>query len=193
MNYKIKYKSKYAWIFIAFLFSEAAVAQRYIDILPLQLQFRYEDSASQSKEIVQYQSFDIAAQQDQYRLGFGFSKNETRTGNPSLNITTQVYDYALTGGYLIFEISAPEKKRSLNFFATATLGTTQLKVSTQLLGSSPTSAESNKNMIYGAGVTLVGRAKYFLFETDFKIINSKNYSPQYIPVMGIKMGASIPF
>lgn len=187
------YKTKHAWIFIALLFSENTLAQRYIDILPLQLQFRYEDSASQSKEIVQYQSFDVAAQQDQYRLAFAFSKNETRTGNPSLSITTQVNDYALTGGYLIFEISAPEKKRSLNFFATATLGTTQTKVSTQLLGFSPTAAESNKNMIYGLGLSLVGRVKYFLFETDFKIINSKNYSPQYVPVMGIKMGVGIPF
>lgn len=189
----MNYRKKYVWIFLVLLGSRTAQAERYMDILPLELQFRYEDSSSQSKEIVQYQSFGIAAQQDQYRVGIAFSKNESRTGNTSLSITTQVIDYALTGGYLIFEISAPEKKRSLNIFVTGMVGSTQSKVSTQLLGSSANSATSDKNVMYGVGVTLVGRVKYFLLESDFKIINSRNYSPQNVPVVGIKIGASIPF
>ena len=186
-------KLNHIWIFMIILGSQNALAQRYIDILPLELQFRYEDSSSQSKEIVQYQSYAIAAQQDKYRLGFAFSKNESRTGNSSLSFTTQVNDYSFIGGYLIFEISAPERKRSLDIFATGLLGTTQSKVTTQLLGTSPTMSASDKNIIYGIGITLVGRAKYLLLETDFKIINSKNYSPQYVPVVGVKIGASIPF
>ena len=184
---------KKIWIFLILVSSQTVLAQRYVDILPLELQFRYEDSSSQSKEIIQYQSFGLAVQQDQYRLGIAFGKNESRTGNNSLSITTQVNDYALTGGYLIFEISAPEKKRSLNIFAAGMVGSTQSKISTQLLGSSPTTALSDRNIVYGVSVTLVGRAKYFLLETDFKIINSKNYSPQNVPVVGLKIGASIPF
>ena len=94
---------------------------------------------------------------------------------------------------MIFEISAPEKNRSLNIFTSLTLGTTQSKVNTQLLGLSSTTAESDKNIILGAGVTLVGRLKYFLLETEFKLINSKNFSPQTVPAAAIKMGVCIPY
>ena len=180
-------------IAIVILTSFAAHAERYVDILPLQLQYRYEDSASQSKEIIVYQSYGLAIQLNQYRLGLENSQNGSRTDSGNLSITTDTTEYSLSGGYLIFEISAPEKKRSLNIFTSLLLGTTQTKVNTQLLGSPPTTAGSDKNMVLGVGITLVGRLKYFLLETEFKIINSKNFSPQTLPAAAIKIGASIPY
>ncbi len=180
-------------IAVVILTSLTARAQRFVDVLPLQLQFRYEDSASQSKEIIQYQSYGFGIQQNQYRFELDYSQNKSQTGNGSLSISTEINEYSLSGGYLIFEISAPEKSRSLNIFTSVHLGTTQSKVNTQLLGSSSTTAVSDKNTVLGLGVTLVGRLKYFLLETDFKIVNSKNFSPQTVPAAAIKMGFSIPY
>ncbi len=183
---------KFNLIIFSLLLPCGAFAERYVDIMPLQLQFRYQDSTNQEKEIVQYQSYSLAVQPSLFRFGIEFSQNENRSGNNSLTVSTESKEYCLSAGYQVFEISAPEKKRSLNMFVNGLLGTTQTTIVTQLLGSSA-NGRSDKNEVYGVGVALVGRAKYFLLETEFRLLNSKNFSPQIVPAALIKLGASIPY
>ena len=174
------------------MFSNMLFAATLIDLYPLQLQFRYQDTASQAKEAVQYQALGFAAQQTDFRIGFEYSFQDSRTGNSSLSVETKNKEYSLFGGYRIFEISLPERRRSLDIFVNGSLGSTQSEVTTQLL-SSPSTAQSDKNSVIGASVAFVGRVKYFSIETEFKLLNSKNFSPQTIPVAQIKLGATFPY
>lgn len=183
---------KIAIALVTFLLSAHSFADDFVDILLFQLQFRYEDSANQAIEVIQYRTFGIAIQPGIYRLGLEYSRNENETGNSSLSVRTDLKEYALTASYRLLQFAVPEKRRSLDFLLGGVIGTTQTEVRTQLLNN-PSTSKSGSNLVYGVAASLIGRLHYFIIESEFKILTSKNFSPQIVPVAQIKLGASIPY
>ena len=183
---------KIALALITFMLSTQSFANQFIDLFPLQLHYRYEDSANQAIEVIQYRTVGIAIQPGFYRLGFEYNRREYETGNSSLSVRTDLKEYALTASYRLLQFAVPEKRRSLDFLVGGVLGTTQTEVRTQLL-ISPSTSKSGSNLVYGVTASVIGRIHYFAIETEFKILTSKNFSPQVVPVAQIKLGAIIPY
>lgn len=178
--------------FALLTFTSQGFAAGFIDLLPLQLQARYEDSANQAIEVIQYHTYGFAVQPGSYRLGLEFSRSEKRTGNSSLSVRTEVKEYTLTTGYEILQFMVPEKHHSLGLLLGAVLGTTQSETYTLLLGN-PSTNKSGTNVVYGVATSVIGRIKYFIIETEFKILISRNFSPQVVPIAQLKLGISIPY
>ncbi len=179
-------------LLVSLMIAPQAWAASSIDIMPLQLQFRYEDSANQAIEVVDYRSYGIAVRHGLYRVGMDYSRRESQTGNSSFSVRSDSKEYALTAGYKIYEILVPEKNHSLEIMIGGTAGTTQTEVYTQVLAS-PSTSKAGTNAVYGVAASVIGRVKYLIIETEFKILGSKNFSPQWVPTAQIKLGASIPY
>lgn len=163
-----------------------------VDILPLQIQFRYEDSVEQAKATQQYQSLGFNYQRSLLRFGYEVSSRLDKTGNQSLSIEKKVQDYLLTGGYQLYQIKSEDQKLSISWFAETFVGQTQTDVKTTLFSSSTTSS-SEKDWILGLGSSLVGRYSYALLVTDIKVLSSKNMSPQIVPALSFKFGFGFSF
>lgn len=171
---------------------QADEMKQIIDIMPVQIQFRYEDSVEQTKATQQYQGLGFNYQRNYLRFGCDISSRLDKTGNASLAIEKKIQEYLFSGGYQLYQLQSQDQKLSLTWFGQALLGQTQTQVKTTLLGSSATST-SDKDWVIGAGTSLVGRYAYGLIETDLKILNSKNMSPQIVPVLSFKFGAGFTF
>ena len=185
--------------FIIFLLiSSSVLAQQNepntssIDLLFLQLQFRFEDANDQTRTNHQYQAYGLGWQQSFFRAEIEYSQYYDSTGNSALKIEQTVQELSLGLGYELYKFTDIERSLSLAAYANVWLGQTQTTIDTTLLSVQNT-LKSDKENVLGFGASLVGRIKYFILETDFKMLNSKNMSPQTIPVVGIKLGASIPY
>ncbi len=168
-----------------------AEPQINLDLLPLQLQMRYEDANDQTRTNHQYQAYSIAFQYENFRTELEYSQFFDSTGNSSLKIEQAIKEFDLGLGYRIYDLADPVEKLSLSGIVNLWLGQTQTSVDTTLLGVQ-NSAQSEKEMVIGAGVSLIGRISYFLIETDLKMLNSKNMNPRDVPVFAIKLGIGIP-
>jgi len=166
---------------------------RYIDILPLQLQNRYEDSSSQERTNRQYQAYTLGVQLSIFRAEIEFNQYYDKTGSGSALIVEQtIREYDLGLGYRVYQLISDDRRLAFNIFGKVWLGQTQTTVDTTFAGSH-TQDESDKNSVYGAGASALVRVSYFEIEADFRFLNSKNMSPQTVPVFGLKIGATIPY
>ena len=166
-------------------------ANRYLDISTLQLQFRYEDTSVQSKETVAYQSYSTAYQMEMFRFGLLYSRHIDTSGNVSLNIDNEKKEYATSFGYQVFHTDTQDKKINFDIFAQGHMGISQSQVTTRLFGTS--SMSSSSNILLGLGAAVIGRFSYLLLESDLDILTASSYSPQFVPAVTFKIGASIPF
>lgn len=181
---------KFIFAGVVLLFSTSAWSYSAVEIFPLQLQFRYEETSAQSKETISYQSFSGYLQFDFHRWGLTYNRHQNETGNSSFNIQTEKKEYFGVFGYRFFRIEEQIQKLSLEIFADAIFGMTQSSVATTLLGT-VASSTSNQEQVYGLGSAIVGRLSYFMLETDFHILTSKAFSPQYVPEVTFKAGFNI--
>ena len=165
---------------------------QYVDLMPLQLEYRFEDSTGQERTNRQYQSYGIGMQYSKYKAELEFSQFYDKTGNPSLKIEQTIREFNLGFGYRLYQLLSDDRRMSLNAFAKLWLGQTQTTIDTTLL-TSQSSADSDKEMVLGAGGSLLVRISYFLAEADLKMLNSKNMSPQDVPVFAAKIGVTIPY
>lgn len=168
--------------------SAAYAADNYIDVLPLQSQFRYEDTVNQSKDYVTYQSFGAAIQVMKFRLGLDYSHHRDQTGNASYNVEARSKDFILAGGYQLYVIESASSLR-LDIFANALMGVSEAEVSTTLLGTT-TTAVGDQNPIFGLGAAAVGRYKMLILEIDISALNSKGFSPTTVFTTQAKVGLS---
>lgn len=166
----------------------AYAADNYIDILPLQSQFRYEETVNQSKDYVTYQSFGAAIQVSKFRLGLDYSYHRDQTGNASYNVEARTKDFILSGGYQVFMIESQSLLR-LDIFANALMGVSEAEVNTTLLGAT-TKAVGDQNPIFGLGAAAVGRYKIMILEIDVSALNSKGFSPTTVFTTQAKVGLS---
>lgn len=173
------------------LAAQNSFADNYIDILPLQLQYRYEDTVNQSKDYLSYQTFGAAIQVEKYRLGIDAAKRKDSTGNASFNIETLKKDFLLTVGYEVYLLQNKDSIWHVGFFANAIAGVSETEVTTKLLSSSSSSV-ADQNPVFGLGAAAVFRIKYFMMEADVKALNSKGFSPSTVFSSQLKLGLTIP-
>lgn len=166
---------------------------RYLDILPVQLQNRYEDSSSQERTNRQYQAYTLGMQFSIFRAEFEFSQFYDKTGGgTALNVEQTIREYDLGLGCRVYQLISDDRRLSLNVFGKVWLGQTQTTLDTTF-ATSQTQDVSDKDSVYGAGASALVRISYFAAEADFRFLNSKNMSPQTVPVFGLKIGATIPY
>lgn len=172
--------------------ARAVVApQMSLDLLPLELQMRYEDANDQTRTNHQYQAYGIGFQYTDFRAELEYSQFYDATGNASLKIEQSIKEFNLGLGYQVYHLADANQKLSLSGLINLWLGQTQTIIDTTLLGAKSTS-ESEKENVLGAGFVVIGRISYFMIETDFKVLNSKNMNPREVPVFALKLGLGIP-
>ncbi len=180
-------------LFATNAFAQTPVAaDNFVDILPLQLQYRFEDSTGQERTNRQYQAYGLGIQYLQFHAEFEFNQFYDKTGNGSVKIEQTIREYDLGLGYRVYQLMSDDRRLSLNIFGKVWLGQTQTTVDTNFLASY-TSVDSNLENVYGIGASALARLSYFLTEVEFKMLNSKNMSPQSVPVLAIKIGLTIPY
>jgi hypothetical protein len=185
-------------IFLCLFMASSAWAQtevapdQYVDLLLLQLQNRFEDSTAQERTNRQYQAYGIAGQYSVFRAEFEFNQFYDSTGNQSLKVEQTLREYDLGLGYRVYQLISDDRRLSLNAFAKVWLGQTRTTVDTTFAGVQTTN-ESDPEAVYGLGASVMARLTYFIAEAEFRYLNSKNFSPQNVPVFAIKIGASIPY
>jgi hypothetical protein len=175
-------------------------ASRFIDIMPIQVQLRYEDSVDQSRKLQTYKGyfntsfieFNVAYQFDLNRISFSHSYLRESTGNQTLALEKSKEDYLLGLGYRYAHWASGNKNVTLDLFANFFAGATQSQVETRFFGAS-TKAKSDLDPVFAAGSSAVGRFKFLVVEIDSKILYSTNSSPQIAPAFAVRFGGSIYF
>jgi hypothetical protein len=178
-------------LILSFIFISAntAVASNYIDLMPLELQYRYEDTTSQSKDNVRYESLGVAVQVEKFRIGIDLSKHRDQSGNASLNTEFLKKDILLILGYQIYEFQDKGSAWQYSAFVNGIAGSNQSEVNTSLLGNT-TSSVADQSPIFGLGVSGVVRIKYFMAEVEVRALNSKGFSPATVYTSQLKLGLS---
>ncbi|MBC7421361.1 MAG: hypothetical protein H7328_11590 [Bdellovibrio sp.] len=170
-----------------------------IDMMPIQVQLRYEDSVEQTRQLQSYKGLfgvplielNLAYQYKDYRFSFGRSYQNEKTGNQTLKIEKSTTEYLLGAGYRVFQKSSVDEALSIELFANAFYGSVQAEVVTNFFGSS--SLKSDPDQVFAVGTSVVGRYQILVVEADFKYLYSVNMNPQYVPVFAVRIGASFYF
>ena len=189
-----------AFVICLLSWSLASAESGRLDVMPLQLQFRYEDSVEQTRQLQRYNGlFDtsvlelnLAFQYQEYRFSLGRSYQAETTGNSTLEIEKRKTEYLIGGGYRFWQFGATDKNMTIDLFANLFYGFTQSQVATKFFGNT-TNSKSEPEQITGGGLAAVGHYKSFVAEVDFKYLYSVNSSPQYVPAMSIRFGACFYF
>lgn len=172
--------------------SWAQFEDRYVDLLPLQLQNRYEDSSGQERTNRQYQSYTLAMQYAAFRPEIELSQFYDKTNSGSMKVEQTIREVSLGLGYRVYQLISDDRRLTLNAFAKLWLGQTQKTIDTTF-GGVQSREKSDQDMVLGAGGSFMARLTYFILEAELKALNSKNMSPQTVPVFGLKIGVSIPY
>lgn len=190
-NFKLGFFPLLFWVLPTWAQFEVA-PDRYIDILPLHIQNRYEDSSSQERTNRQYQAYSLGLQFSIFRMELEYNQFYDKTGGPSLKIEQKIQEYELGLGYRVYQLISDDRRMTFNIFGKLWLGQTQTTVGTTFAGIQ-TQDVSDKENILGSGASVLVRISYFIAEVDFRFLNSKNFSPQTVPVVGAKIGATFPY
>ncbi len=151
------------------------------------LQFRYEDSANQSRLLKTGYSLNLALEiQSQFITGLEYNIQNENTGNLSSSIARDFSELNLSVGYKVFGIHLAEKNQ-LSFFGVGYLGQNKNKIKTELLGTSSVD-ESTSELSYGLGLLAQLRLNIFLIELDTRMMSSHSYEPQTVSVSDLRVG-----
>ncbi len=151
------------------------------------LQFRYEDSANQSRLLKTGYSLNLALEiQNQFITALEYNIQNEKTGNSSLSITRDFSELNLSAGYKVFRINMTEKNQ-LSFFGVGYLGQNKNKIKTELLGTSSVD-ESAPEISYGLGALAQLKLNIFLIEIDTRMMSSRSYEPQTVSVTDLRVG-----
>lgn len=173
-----------------------AVTDIQLNIFLPSVQMRYQDTASQSQELVIHYTYTISGQvYDRFLLGFEYLTAGENTGNQSfaiekkfteqmvfLGYTALKKDFLVSGQHLMEFMLTPE----------LVLGQSSNEVTTLLLGGSQ-SIKSANEMSYGFGLIGSVRLGYLLIESDFRYQTSKNYEPDSLMLGSVRIGAHFGF
>jgi hypothetical protein len=160
------------------------------------VQMRYQDTASQSQELVNHYTYSVSAQfNDGFLLGFEYLSSNENTGNESFSIdrkfteeiiflgfTALKKDFLVSGQHLVEFMLTPE----------LVFGQSSNKVTTALFSQSQ-SINSGREMAYGFGLIGSARIGYLIAESDFRYQTSKNYEPGSLLLGSVRIGANFSF
>lgn len=193
INKKLKFEFIFVLLFALPSWAQFEVApDRYIDLLPLHIQNRYEDSSAQERTNRQYQAYSLGVQFSIFRAEFEYNQFYDKTGGASLKVEQTIKEYDLGLGYRVYQLISDDRRLTLNIFGKLWYGQTQTTIDTTFAGVQ-TQEVSDKEAVLGAGASALLRISYFIAEIDFKFVNSKNMNPQTVPVIAGKIGATFPY
>ncbi len=166
---------------------------RFIDILPLQIQNRYEDSSAQERTNRLYQAYSLGVQFSIFRMEFEYNQFYDKTGGgAALKVEQTIQEYDIGLGYRVYQIISDDRRLTFNVFGKLWWGQTQTTIDTTFAGIK-TQDVSDRQTVLGAGASALLRISYFIAEADFRFLNSKNMSPQTVPVAGARIGVTFPY
>lgn len=159
-------------------------------------QMRYQDTSSQSQELVTHYTYTISGQlNDKILLGFEYLTLKETSGNRSYYIDRNFSEQAFFFGYTAvkrdFLVSG---KFTIEFMLTPEiiLGQNTSDVTTRLLGTSQTVGSAQETS-YGVGVIGTAMVGYLIVETDFRYQTSKSYEPGSLMLGTVRIGADFRF
>lgn len=158
-------------------------------------QMRYQDTSSQSQELVTHYTYTISGQFDRLLLGLEYLTLDENNGNQSFKIERTFSEQNLFFGYTAFKRGfLVSGKFLLEFMLTPEiiLGRSNSIINTQLLGESQKDVSSEESS-YGLGLIGSVRTGYLLVETDFRHQTSKNYEPGSLMLGTVRVGANFQF
>ncbi len=171
----------------------------YVEVLPLQTQFRYEDSTEQTHATQRYDGWiNLGFQYNQFRATYTQASHSDSSGAGSLVVETKHADQLVSIAFRFLQLTSTPQLTRLSFemFGNGYAGTSQTKTDTKLFGRT-SSAQSDPEAVFGLGVSVVGRAFiarfYGLSEVDLKVLYSNNFYPQAVPAAGLKVGVGYLF
>jgi len=189
---------KYCISLVVLMFTQMALAEIHL-FLP-GIQIRYQDSITQAREQKVYQNYSVQYQYDYYLIGLEHNKLSEESGNSSLRVESLVSETLLIAGYSFWslnleQLSQNEKKFGLARFELVLqsyLGQTQTRVKTILLSQSTTN-NSQEDTVIGLGGNVLFKFGYFLASFDARYLQSKNFSPNWVPLANIKIGLNLNY
>lgn len=158
-------------------------------------QMRYQDTSTQSQELVTHYTYTISGQVNKFLLGFEYLTQDETSGNLSFEIERTFYEQNLFFGYTAFKKDFfVSGKFLLEFMLTpeVLVGRSTNKVNTRLMESSH-AIESTTETSYGMGIIGSARTGYLLVETDLRYQSSKNYEPGSLMLGTVRIGANFQF
>lgn len=158
-------------------------------------QMRYQDTSTQSQELVTHYAYTISGQVNKFLLGFEYLTLDETSGNQSFEIERTFYEQNLFFGYTAFKKDfLVSGKFLLEFMVTpeVLVGRSTNKVNTRLMESS-NAIESTTETSYGMGIIGSARTGYLLVETDLRYQSSKNYEPGSLMLGTVRIGANFQF
>ncbi|MBC7740546.1 MAG: hypothetical protein H7061_00005 [Bdellovibrionaceae bacterium] len=171
----------------------------YVEVLPLHLQFRYEDTTQQTRATRTYQGIlNFALQYNQYRATYAQALHSDISTSGNVSVEQNISEQLISLGYGFFKVSSVPRAVSLNleFFGNGYIGSTETSVDTKLFGNT-TKSKGTPEMVFGLGASAVGRAfvkNFFaVSEIDLKLLYSNNMNPQTVPALGFRLGLGYRF
>lgn len=158
-------------------------------------QMRYQDTASQSQELVTHYTYTISGQVDRFLLGFEYLTLDETNGNRSFEIERTFSEQNLFFGYTAFKKDfLVSGQYLLEFMLTPEIivGRSSNSINTQVMGLSQKDG-STVETSYGLGLIGGFRTGYLLVETDFRYQSSKNYEPGSLMLGTVRIGANFQF
>jgi len=167
------------------------------------IQMRFQDTLHQARESVYYKNYAIHYQMQSYILGLEYNKSSEDSGNSSLKVESQTDEWLMVAGYSFYtwiidrsiahaidnkkNVSIKETPR-FEFFLHGVLGKTQTQVKTSVVNTSSTQ-KTDWDDVVGVGAAVQFKIGYFLTSLDTHYLQSKGFSPNFVPVTTLKIGA----
>jgi hypothetical protein len=177
---------------LLFLSFSAKAESSYFDLMPLQIQLRYEDTLDQTRGTQTYKSYALAYQYHWFRSVAELNNLSDSSGNKTVGTQRNIVEFLFSAEYRVYQLLHKENNLSLDFFANAWGGQTRTDITTTFLSVQNTSS-SDSDLVWGFGASALGRFRYLMIEADLKMLYSQNMNPQQVPVFTFKVGAGIPF
>lgn len=190
-------------IFLSILFLIPSIVLAEVQVFLPGIQMRFQDTLHQARESVYYKNYSVNYQAQSYILGLECSQYSEDSGNSSLKVESQTDEWLMMAGYSFYTwivdrsiaraienkkiVSVKETPR-FEFFLHGVLGKTQTQVKTSVVNAS-TTQKTDWDDVVGLGAAIQFKIGYFLMSLDSHYLQSKGFSPNFVPVTTLKVGA----
>lgn len=190
-------------VFLSILFLIPSIVLAEVQVFLPGIQMRFQDTLHQARESVYYKNYSVNYQMQSYILGLEYSQYSEDSGNSSLKVESQTDEWLMMAGYSFYTwiidrsiVQAIENKKNVSiketlrfeFFLHVVLGKTQTQVKTSVVNAS-TTQKTDWDDVVGLGAAIQFKIGYFLTSLDSYYLQSKDFSPNFVPVTTLKIGA----
>jgi len=190
-------------LLLSFLFFIPSIVLAEVQVFLPGIQMRFQDTLHQARESVYYKNYSIHYQMQSYIIGLEYNKYSEDSGNSSLKVESQTDEWLMMAGYSFYTwiidrsvAHAIESKKNVSiketprfeFFLQGVLGKTQTQVKTSVVNTSSTQ-KTDWDDVVGLGAAMQFKIGHFLASLDSHYLQSKGFSPNFVPVTTLKIGA----